>query len=369
MSRPDIEKVTVQRGLAPRREPYWGVRLSHGLFLGFRRLDQGGTWIVRHRDDEGRQRYHSIGYADDVSYDEAVKAARQWAKQVHAGVDTSEVQTVADACRAYVADRRREKGDANADDAAGRFSRTVYRHAIGQIRLSKLRSADLKDWRAVLDMSDASKNRYLVALKAALNFAVASRYVDTSRTIEWQGVKPATVTTRRDLYLTRDQRAQLIAALPEHARPFVRLLCLLPLRPGALARANVGDFKHNSLLVRHDKAGGGRTIALASAAVEILREQALDRKTTAPLVAFSDGTAWDRNRWKAVINAAAKRADLPAQTCAYTLRHCVLTDMLIAGMDSLTVAKMAGTSIAMIEKFYGHLLHRHATAAMAKLEL
>jgi hypothetical protein len=40
-------------------------------------------------------------------------------------------------------------------------------------------------------------------------------------------------------------------------------------------------------------------------------------------------------------------------------------------MDSLTVARMAGTgtSLAMIEKHYGHLLHDHAAKAMAGLAL
>jgi site-specific recombinase XerD len=55
--------------------------------------------------------------------------------------------------------------------------------------------------------------------------------------------------------------------------------------------------------------------------------------------------------------------------CAYTLRHSVITDMLTGGMDSLTVARMAGTSLAMIEKHYGHLLHDHAAKAMAALGL
>lgn len=35
----------------------------------------------------------------------------------------------------------------------------------------------IEDWRAGLDMADASRNRTLSALKAALNFAVRSRYL------------------------------------------------------------------------------------------------------------------------------------------------------------------------------------------------
>lgn len=371
MPRVQIDKSTHRNKLDPRREPYWGAPIERGLFVGFRKTEDGGTWIARQRDEDGRQRYHSLGHADATAYDDAVKAARSWAKSLQAGIDTTEVQTVGDACRAYVADRRREKGDANADDAEGRFMRTVYGHSIAKVKLSKLRTVQIKDWRAGLDMADASKNRTLAALKAALNFAAASRYVDAGRVVEWESVKPFAVTARRDLYLDRTQRRALLAELPEHARPFVRLLSLLPLRPGALAEAKVGhlDTKRARLRIESDKAGAGRVIALSPEALALLRDEAKGKLPGAPLVAYMDGSHWHKERWKQPITKAAAAAGLPVATCAYTLRHSVITDMLTGGMDSLTVARMAGTSLAMIEKHYGHLLHDHAAKAMAALAL
>ncbi len=371
MARFDIDKARVRAKLEPRREPYWGAPLARGLFVGYRKLLDGGNWIARQRDEDGRQRYQSLGHAESVPYEQAVKDARAWTKTLDAGIDTSDVETVGQACAAYVKDRRREVGDANADDAAGRFDRTVYSHAIAQVKLTKLRTEHVKDWRAGLTMADASKNRTLSTLKAALNFAAASRYVDAGRAIEWDRVKPYEVTTRRELYLNRKQRAALVEALPGHARSFVRLLCLLPLRPSALAEATVAhlDGRHASLLVAKDKAGAGRTIALSPDAAKLLRLEAKDKLPTATLVAYDDGSAWHKERWKQPIKKAARAAKLPVGVCAYTLRHSVITDMLTGGMDSLTVARMAGTSLAMIEKHYGHLLHDHAAQAMAGLAL
>src|SRR5579875_3344104 len=345
MARQSIDKARTRDRLAVRREPYWGAPIQRGLFVGFRKLESGGTWIARQRDDDGRQRYQSIGHADRMPYEDAVKAARAWAKQVEAGVDTSEIQTVADACRAYVKDRRREKGDANANDAEGRFERTVYEDAIGKVRLVKL--------------------------KAALNFAVAERYVTADKATEWERVKPYSVTARRDLYLDRHQRAALVDALDTSARPFVRALCLLPLRPGALAAATVADFntKGATLRIRKDKAGAGRTIALSPEAVDLLRAEAKGKTPGAPLIAYLGASHWPKERWNAAIKDAAAAAKLHPDTCAYTLRHSVITDMLTGGMDSLTVARIAGTSLAMIEKHYGHLLHDHAAKAMAGLAL
>ncbi|EIL98234.1 tyrosine-type recombinase/integrase [Rhodanobacter sp. 115] len=371
MARFEIDKVRVRNRLAVRREPYWGAPIARGLFVGFRRLEDGGTWIARQRDDDGKQRYQSIGHADSIPYDDAVKAAHAWAKKVDAGVDTSEVQTVKEACESYVKDRRREVGDANADDAEGRFLRTVYGHSIAKVKLAKLRTEQIKEWRADLDMADASKNRTLSALKAALNFAVASRYVEAGRAIEWERVTPYEVNTRRDLYLNRKQRSALVEKLPEGARAFVRGLCLLPLRPGALAAATVADLDAGraSLRITTDKAGQGRVVALSPEAKKLLQGQAKDKLPAAPLIAYDDGSPWHKERWKQPIKKAAKAAKLPAGVCAYTLRHSVITDMLVGGMDSLTVARMAGTSLAMIEKHYGHLLHEHAAKAMAGLAL
>lgn len=371
MARQSIDKARTRNRLAVRREPYWGAPIARGLFIGFRKLEGGGTWIARLRDDAGKQRYQSIGHADSTPYDDAVKAAHAWAKQVDAGIDTTEVQTVGETCEAYIKDRRREVGDANADDAEGRFTRTVYGHSIAAVKLAKLRTEQIKEWRADLDMADASKNRTLSAFKAALNFAVASRYVEAGRAIEWERVTPYEVSTRRDLYLNREQRHALVEALPEGARAFVRALCLLPLRPGALAAATVADFnaKRASLRITTDKAAAGRVVALSPDALQLFKVQTKDKLPGAPLIAYADGSPWNKDRWVLPIRKAAKAAKLPAATCAYTLRHSVITDMLVGGMDSLTVARMAGTSLAMIEKHYGHLLHDHAAKAMAGLAL
>ncbi len=41
---------------------------------------------------------------------------------------------------------------------------------------------------------------------------------------------------------------------------------------------------------------------------------------------------------------------------------------MMAGNDIATVAKMAGTSIAMIERVYGHFRNKHLHDAQARLD-
>jgi len=51
----------------------------------------------------------------------------------------------------------------------------------------------------------------------------------------------------------------------------------------------------------------------------------------------------------------------------YTLRHSWITDAIVAGMDLLTVSKLAGTSLLMIEKHYGHLVQDGAREKLAAI--
>ena len=37
------------------------------------------------------------------------------------------------------------------------------------------------------------------------------------------------------------------------------------------------------------------------------------------------------------------------------MRHSVISDLVHDGLDLLTVAQISGTSVAMIERHYGHL--------------
>jgi hypothetical protein len=59
----------------------------------------------------------------------------------------------------------------------------------------------------------------------------------------------------------------------------------------------------------------------------------------------------------------------PGAASANTLRHSVITDLIRARLPILTVAQLAGTSVAMIEKHHGHRLRDDAEEALAALAL
>src|SRR5436190_21133525 len=83
---PKIDTRSARARLPGRREPYWTV-ISEGCALGYRRGAKGGTWILRFRDESGRQHYSALGAADDArdadglsvfSFAQAQTQARDW---------------------------------------------------------------------------------------------------------------------------------------------------------------------------------------------------------------------------------------------------------------------------------------------------
>jgi integrase len=384
----DLKTVDRRDRLRPRvsKEPYWSP-LSAGRYLGFRpstRPDGIGTWLARYNDTEaGKKPNKSLGdyghLPASARYDAAKRDAEDWFRHLSHGGSKDDV-TVRKACEDYAAEN---------PDAARRFPRYVYDDPIARIRLQKLREHHVKEWRARLEAlpalvtrtkegqretrkrAAATVNRDMVAFRAALNAALRRGEVMTA--LAWsQALQPTSnADQKRSLYLDKAQRRALLDSLPADAAVFFRGLCLLPLRPGALATLRVSDLetRTSTLSIKSDKANGGRKILLPPETAALLKEQARGRLPAAPLFMRADGKAWDKDAWKGPIKEAALAAKLPDTTTAYTLRHSTITDLVGGGLDLLTVAQISGTCVRMIEKHYGHLRGERAAAALAGLAL
>jgi len=382
----DLSKVSARERLKPKpgNAPHF-QRLRPGLFLGFR--PAAGTWIVRARPEGGDYQTKSLGDYSTLPGNERFAAAKKDAEAFGDLVETGSVraadlETVADACREYL----KTISDANGI-AAGVFRRHVFDDPLGRVKLDKLRRNHLRQWRVRLEEAPAAVtrdkagsvtkaraastvNRDMVPVRAALRRVLVPGAPNTEAA--WQeALLPAKkVDGRRTLYLDLGERKRLVEAASDGASPFLRALCLLPLRPGALAALTVGQFdkRTRTLTVGKDKAGHDRRVTLPAATADFLAGQAKGKLPNAQLF-LQAGAAWQRHEWAAAIKDAAKAADLPDATCAYTLRHSTITDLVLAGLPLLQVAQISGTSAAMIEKHYGHLVGGAAEAALAGLAI
>ena len=396
-----FSKVQERDKLKARRDPYW-TKVSKGCYLGFRKMSSGteGTWSARYLDETtGKQVYKALGdfstLADHLRFLAAQTDAQAWFAHLGKGGSTQAV-TVADACKNYVTHLRDGKGDRAADDAQARFDRYVLgQRRLAGIELSKLTPANVDAWRKALrntpakpqdktkeatkPRSASTLNRDMTCFRAALNLAfrdglVTSDFAWRSKLLPIKGAE-----RRREVYLTTDQRRKLVAHLPADVADLLRGMSLVPLRPGALAALTVAhyDKRLKMLTVGKDKAGKDRKISLPDATAEFFASHCKNKLPGALLLTRADGKAWDKDTWKhpirdavAAVNAEATETDkLPAGVTCYTMRHSVITDLIHGGLDALTVAQLSGTSIVMIERFYGHLTQEHARAALARLTL
>lgn len=378
-----INTVAGRSRLKPRREPYW-LKIRAGDFLGFRRTEGPvGTWIARHRTDDGKQAYKALGEFSELPeserFDAASKAAAEWFDHLGEGGRT-EVATVADAARAYLAELRADKREKVANHAEGQLKLHVHTHRIARIPLGKLRDKDIVNWRR--DMRDkptpqgkpragSTINRMSNLLRAVLNQAVRDGYVTTSRAWKDALAKDGTAERSGGVYLDRDQRRALLTHASAEVRPFFEALTLLPARPGAIAALTAGNFDKRThvLHITEDKAHGNRRIKLQGKAAAFFAAQVKDKLPAALMFANSRGTAWDRDSWSHQFRNAANAAGLPMECSAYDLRHSGITDLVTAGVPTITVATWAGTSVAQIEANYHHHAPEHSADALERLAL
>lgn len=368
-----IDSKTKRDKLSPRREPYW-TPIKKGAAVGYRKLENGnGTWIARWRDEDGMQKYRALGEFND--FDEAADVARQWVVSCEGGV-THKATTVKGVCEAYVDALNAEGRKDTAKDAKGRFNRLIYSATIGKLAIDKLKTSNIQKWmnEQIDEDDDAddedirrskdSANRNLATFKAALNLALHNRLVATDA--GWKTVKAFAKVgaQRRDAFLSMDQRKALLAACPDDLKQLVKAMLLTGARPGELAKLNATDFDKRLGCLTLTGKTGQRTVAISTAAAAFFTESAKDKIGTTPMLATSFGQRWNKDLWKKVYKEAVTAAQLPETVVMYSLRHTAISEMILAGMDSFIVAKLTGTSVAMIEANYGHLRHNVVTAKL-----
>lgn len=232
---PDLSKIGAREKLKPRgdKEPHW-QRLQAGWYVGYRPSQRGGkgTWFARVYDEEARKyRRKNLGAFGTVSghevFSTAKKDAETFAESVETGGLRSErLETVADACRAYLEERP-------GSIAEGVFRRHVYDDAIARVKLDKLRKHQLQAWRKRLEkapalisrskLGDFTNKAGVVHSEVMLPDAAPERLGD--RSALWNEVEKTEL--RKDAQLSREIEFAIPRELSQQqgielARDFVR---------------------------------------------------------------------------------------------------------------------------------------------------
>lgn len=317
---PDLSRIGERDRLRAKAgdEPHW-QRLRQGSYLGFRPSKRGGkgTWFARAYDlEKGTYQRKALGDYGILTgheiFTQAKRDAETWAELVESGgIRASDMVTVADACEAYL----KEKPGSIAE---GVFRRHVYSDPIAKVKLDYLRRRHLREWRKRLEQTPAlltrnkkgerrtkgraqsTVNRDMVPLRAALGQVLKQGAPNTDAA--WQeALRPFKgADKRRELYLDRTERKMLIDAADVESQPFIKALCLLPLRPGALAGLKVSDFdkRTRTLTIGKDKNGNPRQITMPEVIAAFFAEQVKGKLPGASIFARSSGEAWNKDAWK-----------------------------------------------------------------------
>jgi integrase len=156
----------------------------------------------------------------------------------------------------------------------------------------------------------------------------------------------------------------------------IRLYYATGARTHELIEARVIDFQpktHAIVLGRHKRSQTmkdpvPRTITLNDTAFAILQRRCEGRSPDDHVIINRKGNPYDSRDIAQLFAVARKRGGVRSSITIYSFRHLWISEMLMAGVDVLLVARMAGTSVAMVERVYGHFRNQSYQDAQARLD-
>ena len=365
--------------LAKRSEPYWH-KLILGGFLGYRVGAKGGTWIARHRNEEGKQNYNSLTLPPHLpqnEFDVAAGEANKWFDGINKG-SRAKPGTLQEATDNYVEYLRHDKGERAAKDAQGRIKLHILPKLGAEKLLDKLKPQQIRKWHQSflvtgsdeeVRKSRATANRNLTSLKAMLNLANRDGLVTSNKA--WTNVKKFSDThfARQD-YLNATQVKALLDVCDGQFKTLVTAAVLTGARYGELCKLKVKDFDMRNGLLHIPKAKTKeRDFPLATKAKAFFTEHAKGKLPEAFILTKNGIDPWSYSDQSKLMLEAADKADLPRSIVFYTLRHSFIAVLIDKDMSVFNIAKITGTSIEMIEKHYGKLFKDRVIEVLEKASL
>ena len=299
----NLDSRDARRKLKASGKPYWRA-IGRGLHVGYRKGKTGGVWVIRRYLGKQAYQLETIAEADDVLDANGREVLDFWqAQEVARRVRQSPKRgayTVRDAVEAYI---NRLEGRPSWHDTQKRLEAFVL-PAFGDRPVDDLEADEIRNWHRGIaktlartrtkagaeqayragDLTEpetqrkrqASANRCLSLLKAALNQAWRDKRVDSNDA--WQRVELFRgVDIPRARYLSVAEAQRLINAAQGDFRILVQAALQTGARYQELARLRVSDFNADSgtLHIRKTKTHKDRHIVLTDEGREFFSQLAV----------------------------------------------------------------------------------------------
>jgi integrase len=370
-------------------KPYYRA-LDSGLHLGYRKGKSGGKWVVRRYVGDEKYVVETIGTADDIqdadgskvlNFSQAQAKARERAQESR-GTRLVGSFTVNCALDEYLARLDAEHSKSVKD--AGNRADNLIRPKLGDLWVSELDRDALTKWRNDVAKRprhvrgkkgkkaralpapqtddekrrrQASANRTLTVLRAALNQAFRDRKVDSDTA--WRTVKPfREVESARVRYFTIDEARHLVNAAQGAFRTLINAALLTGARYGELTRLRVGDFNADAgtVFVAKSKSGKARHVVLTEEGQQLFRQIATGRELSELMLEKDGGGGWGPSHQLRPMKEACACARIKPPAGFHILRHTYASLLAMAGAPLNVIAGNLGHADSrMCERHYAHM--------------
>lgn len=218
-----------------------------------------------------------------------------------------------------------------------------------------------------LGKKPATVNRYLATLKHMFSKAVEWELVEEETLKKIRKVKFLPENNRRLRYLTKDEADLLISKCPAHLRPIV----ITALNTGMRKReilylkwSNV-DLVNGFILLTNTKNGERREIPINDTLRFTLNN--IIRRIGVPYVFYDKSTGKPFNDVKKSFSTALERAKIQ-DFKFHDLRHVFASNLVMAGVDLMTVKELLGHKTLTMTLRYAHLAPGHKKEAVKVLD-
>jgi len=241
--------------------------------------------------------------------------------------------------------------------------------AFGDLQLRSFSTRPVEEFQTYLlakNKKPSTVNRHIATLKHMFTKAVEWEMVGEETLRKVRRVKLLPENNRRLRYLSKEESQALIDASGPHLRPIVITALNTGMRREEILSLEWGkhvDLRHGFILLDKTKNGDRREIPINSDLRETL--QGLIRRIDSPYV-FVDKNGRRFKEVKRSFSTACRKAGLK-DFHFHDLRHTFASQLVMAGVDLITVKELLGhKSIAMTLR-YAHLAPGHKIKAVESL--
>lgn len=316
-----------------------------------------------------------FGRVGVVSYEDALKTFREHlastakAPDVLPPIVSGTIGELADRFLTWVKRHRAASNWRERKRHLDRFCQTY-----GNEPVQSIATADIEDWISQLPGAKDYVRKHVTSLKAMFRWGSKRGMAQMAIFATLEPIRLAKGVLNADTLPTREE----VAALLCHAgreQDMLRVYYATGARTHELTEARVGDYHPRTrqiILTQHKRAftlkePRPRIIILNTEAVAIVERACHNRAPDDYIFQAPMGGHWTSNALGARFREIREAASVRPLTI-YSFRHLWISEMLMAGINMQLIATMAGTSVAMIERVYGHWRPEKFQDAQATLD-